>query len=98
VLIAILMVCLLAVSGDGSWPEAWCVIILMLLSSLIPRFIAARRHPEWLEERTHFTGHTGYAAWDRFLSPAVALLGPIATWITAGLDRGFGWTGAVPIA
>jgi len=37
----------------------------------------------------------GTKSWDRFLTPAIVIVAPLAVLITAGLDKRFGWTAPI---
>jgi protein-S-isoprenylcysteine O-methyltransferase Ste14 len=57
-----------------------------------------RQHPDLAVERAQYREKTDAKGWDRVLVGAVALYGPLATWLVAGLDFRFGWSPAVPSA
>jgi protein-S-isoprenylcysteine O-methyltransferase Ste14 len=96
-LVALMVLALFVVSDDWGWTEAWLYLGLSILLSLTPRWIAARRHPGFLAERAKFIRAEGIKPWDRLLVFAIALPLPLATWITAALDRRFFWT-SIPMA
>jgi protein-S-isoprenylcysteine O-methyltransferase Ste14 len=98
-LFSALMICaLFPVSGDWGWVEAWVLILLAMTLSLLPRWIAARRHPGFLNERMKLLTAEGIKAWDRVLVAALLLPAPMAAWIVAALDRRFLWTVNFPVA
>ncbi len=51
----------------------------------------ARKTPDLLVERARSLEAEDVERWDRILVPLVALYGPLATWVVAGLDERFGW-------
>jgi protein-S-isoprenylcysteine O-methyltransferase Ste14 len=95
--VALMILALFVVSGDWEWIEAWLYLLLSLILSLVPRWIAARRHPGFLRERERFIRAEGIKPWDRVLVFAIAFPVPLLTWIVAALDRRFFWT-IIPMA
>jgi protein-S-isoprenylcysteine O-methyltransferase Ste14 len=51
------------------------------------------RNPELLAERSNIKAGK---SWDKAIVGIVVLLGPVATWITAGLDNRFHWSEGMP--
>jgi protein-S-isoprenylcysteine O-methyltransferase Ste14 len=51
------------------------------------------RNPELLAERSNIKAGK---SWDKAIVGIVVLLGPVATWITAGLDTRFHWSDGMP--
>ena len=84
------------VSGRWDWPEAWVYALLSILGFVISRGLAARRHPDLLEERARSMDLEDAKPWDRFLAPSLAL-GSLFILLVAGLDRLFGWTDPFPL-
>ncbi len=85
-------ICLFSSAGRLSWPNAWILLALSLASGLA---FTAGRDPELSAERRSIKGGKD---WDKALVGATVLLGPMAMWITAGLDDRFHWSAAVPFA
>jgi protein-S-isoprenylcysteine O-methyltransferase Ste14 len=85
-------------AGTLNWPMAWVYIILILASTLVSRLIVYQRNPDTLRERARFTESERTEPWDRLLVMIVAVYGPMATMLVAGLDRRFGWSGSAPPA
>lgn len=83
-------------AGTTDWPMAWVHVTMLLASTLGSRLMVLRRNPDTLRERARFTSAEGTKAWDRILVPIVALLGPMATMIVAGLDHRWGWSTLIP--
>jgi protein-S-isoprenylcysteine O-methyltransferase Ste14 len=83
-------------AGTTDWPMAWVYVLLLLASTLSSRLIVLKRNPETLIERARFTSSEGTKAWDRILVMIVALYGPMAIMIVAGLDHRWGWSAIVP--
>jgi protein-S-isoprenylcysteine O-methyltransferase Ste14 len=77
-------------AGRISWVEGWAYLGLNTLTQLLSAAILIRHQPEMLAERSQV--RQGTKSWDRLLAPAVAMLGPLAVLVTAGLDARFGWS------
>jgi protein-S-isoprenylcysteine O-methyltransferase Ste14 len=84
-------------AGTTDWPMAWIYVGLTIVSFAGSRLVVARLHPDTLVERGKMLDHADAKAWDRKLSFTMGLLGPLATYITAGLAYRFGWGAAVPL-
>ncbi len=80
-----------------NWPMAWVYVAMNIVFFVGSRAIVARVHPDTLVERGKLLDHADAKPWDRILSPFVGLLGPLATYILAGLARRFGWGADVPL-
>lgn len=85
-------------AGRLDWWPAWALVALTLTASGISRIIPARKYPDLLAERARFAEAEEVKPWDRVLMPIVGILGPLATWVVAGLDERFGWRPPVPPA
>lgn len=85
------------VAWNWGWWEAWAYGVVTLLSFVVSRVLAARRHPDLLAERARMTGHEDAKPWDKVLAPLVAL-GSVAILLVAGLDARFGWSPAIGLA
>ena len=81
----------LLISRQWDWLEAWIYAIIGILSFVISRVLAARRHPDLLAERARFLQHEDAKPWDKLLSPLVGLGGGLIP-LVAGLDALFGWS------
>lgn len=77
-------------AGRINWVVGWAYLGLNFVTQLLRAIILIPRQPEMLTERSQV--RQGTKSWDWFLAPAVALAGPIAILITAGLDIRFGWS------
>jgi protein-S-isoprenylcysteine O-methyltransferase Ste14 len=82
---------LLVAAGDGTWLMGWTYVALYLGSAIGSRLVALKISPAMLSERARFTQVEGVKTWDRLLVFLVALVGPLATLVVAGLDHRFGW-------
>jgi len=68
--------CLFLSAGRWDWLNAWLLIGLYFGSIGMTWIVVMRKHPELAELR----------------APLMAAVGPMATWITAGLDERYGWS------
>jgi protein-S-isoprenylcysteine O-methyltransferase Ste14 len=84
-------------AGTLRWPWAWAYYSMLVLSTVIGRALVIRRHPELIAERAHYREKQDAKAWDRVLVQIVAAVGPLVSWVIAGLDYRFGWSPAVPV-
>lgn len=90
--LAITSVCLFGSAGRLDWSNAWVLLGLNFAASLASS-ILLWRNPELLAERSNIKAGK---SWDKAIVGFVVLLGPVATWITAGLDTRFHWSDAMP--
>jgi protein-S-isoprenylcysteine O-methyltransferase Ste14 len=81
-------------SGNPGWVAAWAFVAVMAALAASSVLMLATKDPELLAERSAF--HKNTKAWDKVLAPMVALVGPAATWIVAGLDERYAWSRPVP--
>lgn len=84
--LAITAVCLFGAAGRLKWPNAWALLGLSLATGLA---FTAGRDPELAAERRRVKAGK---SWDKALASVTVLLGPMAMWITAGLDARFHWS------
>jgi len=85
---------LFVAAGRWDWGMGWALVAAMVLATLFSRLAAFRVHPDLLDERAGSLQHENTKAWDRRLSPLMALT-PLLVLLTAGLDHRFGWTGEI---
>jgi protein-S-isoprenylcysteine O-methyltransferase Ste14 len=81
----------LLISGRWNWWEAWLYAIISILSFVISRILAARRHPDLIAERARMMQHEDAEPWDRRLAPLLGLSGALAL-LVAGLDARYNWS------
>jgi protein-S-isoprenylcysteine O-methyltransferase Ste14 len=79
-------ICLFASAGRLNWSNAWVLLGLSFLAGLA---FTIGRSPELTAERRNIKAGK---SWDKVLVSITVLLGPIAMWITAGLDDRFHWS------
>jgi len=79
-------VCLFGSAGRLDWSNAWVLLGLSLIAGLA---FTVGRNPELAAERRNVKAGKN---WDKVLVGITVLLGPMAVWITAGLDYRFHWS------
>lgn len=93
VLFVVLLPCVLFLAAWRiDWLIAWVYIALHILSAFASRLIALRINPDLLVERARSLDAERGKSWDRPLVLLVAIIGPLAVWIVAGLDQRWGWS------
>lgn len=90
--VAITSVCLFGSVGRLDWLNAWLLLGLNFVASIVTTALLWR-NPELLAERSNIKAGK---SWDKAIVGIVVLLGPMATWITAGLDTRFHWSDGMP--
>jgi protein-S-isoprenylcysteine O-methyltransferase Ste14 len=75
-------------AGRLDWFPGWAYLGLNALTQLISAVVLIPRQPAMIAERSQV--REGTKSWDRVLAPAVAMAGPLAIMVTAGLDVRFG--------
>ena len=81
----------LLISRQWDWREAWLYAIISILSFIISRVLAARRHPDLIAERAKIMQHEDTKSWDKKLAPLAGLGGGLVL-VIAGLDALFDWS------
>ncbi len=84
-------------AGTGRWWQAWVYLGISYGASIISRVVIAIIHPDLVQERGSYAEKKDVKPWDRWLMPLVALAMPTAYYITAGLDKRFNWSDAIPM-
>ena len=79
------------ISGQWAWWEAWAYGLVSTVGFIVSRALAAKRHPDIIEERARSMQLQDAKAWDRILAPSLAF-GNILVLVVAGMDRLFGWS------
>jgi protein-S-isoprenylcysteine O-methyltransferase Ste14 len=91
-LFVVVVPCLpLLISRQWDWWQAWLYAAIGILSFVVSRAIAGRRHPGLLAERGRFLDHADAKSWDKRLVPLVGLGGALVPAV-AGLDKLNGWS------
>ena len=89
----ILLVC----GWDSAWWQAWVFSLLLFLAGIGGRLWAEQRHPGLMLERVKFEAAPGVKAWDKVLSPLMAVSVSFPLFIVAGLDHRWGWSAVFPL-
>ena len=85
-------------AGTINWVWGWVLIGLLAAFLLAHPFILVPRNPDLLVERGKGINVEGIKNWDRWVAPMAAGVMPLISWILAGLDVRFGWTGSIAVA
>jgi protein-S-isoprenylcysteine O-methyltransferase Ste14 len=85
-------------AGRLDWVMGWVCVGLNIGFAVGSRLISLRRHPELLVERAHSLEAEDIQSWDRLLLILLGVIGPLVTWLVAGLDRRFGWSPDIPLS
>ena len=83
-------------AGRLDWWEGWAYTGMTLVVLVLSRSLILIKSPDMARERAEAGRREGVKAWDKFLLPATAIYGPLASWIVAGLDERFSWTPDLP--
>jgi protein-S-isoprenylcysteine O-methyltransferase Ste14 len=89
----LLMVC----AGDFCWWQAWVFSLLILIAGIGGRIGAEKRHPGLMAERVNFKKAADVKAWDKVLSPLMAVSVGFPLVIVAGFDHRFSWSPTFPL-
>ncbi|MGA9398391.1 MAG: isoprenylcysteine carboxylmethyltransferase family protein [Anaerolineaceae bacterium] len=84
-------------AGRWDWLEGWVYVGLTLLSTLFSRLLMARINPDLVVERARSMSADNVKSWDKWLMPYMAVLGPLFVFITAGLNKRWGWLPDLPL-
>jgi protein-S-isoprenylcysteine O-methyltransferase Ste14 len=90
--LAITSVCLFGSAARFDWSNAWVLLGLNFAASISTTALLWR-NAELLAERSNIKPGKN---WDKVIVGFAVLLGPMATWITAGLDYRFHWSDRMP--
>ena len=84
-------------AGSIRWPMGWAYVGVTLLLIAGSRILLMRISPDLAEERAGYAGKTDAKAWDKMIMPLIAIYGPLAMLVTAGLNWRFGWPPVLPL-
>jgi protein-S-isoprenylcysteine O-methyltransferase Ste14 len=93
---AIMAASLFIASGRLDWSMAWVYLGVYVAGQLVATAGVMRSNPGLIAERGRV--QEGTKGWDRPLVGIVALLGPAAMWIVAGMDMRYRWSPPIPLA
>jgi len=88
---------ILLASGRLDWVWGWAIWIMIGAFLAAHPLILVPINPGLLAEREKGLRDQAVKAWDRWISAFAAGAFPIASWIVAGLDIRFQWTGNLPL-
>ncbi len=77
-------------AGRLTWTGGWIFLGVSALLQLLSGIVLLARQSDLLAERAQV--RAGTKSWDRLLAPLVALIGPLAIVVVAGLDTRFAWS------
>jgi protein-S-isoprenylcysteine O-methyltransferase Ste14 len=89
-------VALFACAGDLRWGTGWLYVGTLWVATVGTRVLILRFSPALIAERAGAVRRGDMEAWDRWLMPIIAMFGPLASWIIAGLSFRFGWLLGIP--
>ena len=81
-------------AGRLNWIQGWVYLGMNALTQALSAIVLIPRRPDMLAERSKV--REGTKGWDRFLAPAIVIVGTLAVLVTAGLDIRFGWSEPIP--
>lgn len=85
-------------AGRLDWVWGWMLLGILLLFLAAHPILLVPINPDLLVERQRGLLAEGVPAWDRWIAMLAAGLLPVISWVIAGLDVRFGWTGSLPLA
>jgi protein-S-isoprenylcysteine O-methyltransferase Ste14 len=85
-------------AGRLDWVWGWALLAVLAAVLAAHPLILIPINPALLAEREKGLTDKAVKAWDRWIAGLAAGLFPIVSWVVAGLDVRFGWTGPVPLA
>jgi protein-S-isoprenylcysteine O-methyltransferase Ste14 len=80
-------------AGRLDWLAGWVYLGMNTLTQVLSAVVLIPRQSGMLAERSRV--REGTKGWDRFLAPAIALVGTLVVLITAGLDARFAWSAPI---
>ena len=96
IIIPVMLATLLLSAGQFNWWEAWAYTVTGFLVILGSRALMIWKSPDLALERSQALSKEDVKEWDKYLMPFTALIAPFISWIVAGLDQRFGWSGDLP--
>jgi hypothetical protein len=82
-------------AGRINWMAGWAYLGINAITQILTTSVLIPRQPGMLVERSQI--RQGTKRWDRYLAPAVAMIGPLAMMVTAGLDVRLSWSAPIPL-
>jgi protein-S-isoprenylcysteine O-methyltransferase Ste14 len=96
VMLLIVFAVLFLSAGRLDWVWGWVQWVLLVLSVLGQIVFVMLPNPALMAERSKV--QRGTKSWDIVLAGLAAAVLPMVTWLLAGLDVRFGWTGSFDLA
>lgn len=84
-------------AGRMDWVWGWVLLGVIATFLACHPLILIPINPELLAERERGLRDPRLKAWDRWIAALAAGVFPVASWVIAGLDIRFCWTGSLPI-
>jgi len=84
-------------AGSIYWVWGWVLIGILAVFLIAHPVILVPLNPDLLVERGKGIRAEGVKPWDRWVAPIAGGVMPFISWILAGLDVRFGWTGSVSL-
>jgi protein-S-isoprenylcysteine O-methyltransferase Ste14 len=84
-------------AGRLDWLWGWVLLGVFASFMAAHPLILIPINPELLAERGKGLRNPGVKAWDRWIAALASGVMPLGSWIFAGLDVRFHWTGSVPL-
>ncbi|MBU0492854.1 MAG: isoprenylcysteine carboxylmethyltransferase family protein [Chloroflexi bacterium] len=88
---------LFLVAGTVNWVWGWVLLGVITAFMAAHPLILVPINPELLAQRERGILEPGVKTWDRWISALAAGVFPMASWVVAGLDVRWQWTGPVPL-
>jgi protein-S-isoprenylcysteine O-methyltransferase Ste14 len=85
-------------AGDLRWGTAWLYVGTLWVVTMGTRLLTLRYSPELIAERASSIRREDGAPGDRWIMPVIALVGPLGSWVLAGLSFRFSWLAGFPFA
>jgi protein-S-isoprenylcysteine O-methyltransferase Ste14 len=85
-------------AGRWNWVMGWVYVGILAGTAVISRILMACTNPELITERAQSLEKEDVPGWDKAIVIFLAMFGPLAVWIVAGLDERFGWSPEMPLA
>jgi hypothetical protein len=89
---------LFGAAGRLDWLMGWIYLGLFIFLSLGSRILVQRKNPDLIAERAGAMDRRDIPPADKALVSLIAIYGPMAGLLVAGLDHRFGWTPPLPPA
>lgn len=90
-------VLLLLAAGTLLWAWGWALLGVLAAFLAAHPLLLIPLNPELLAEREKGICDPGVKPWDRWVAMLGGGLLPVLSWLVAGLDRRFRWTGPLPL-